>query len=267
LEFAEILKTLRRYWVASTLTVVVAIGAAVVVRVSSHSVPTGAATVQILVDSPSSELANLTQNPTPLISRAAVFAQVMSSQAVIQEIASAAKVPVTQITAQGPYTGAAESLNVITPSEARSNQLVAEKAIYRITLQAQQNEPVITTTVQAPTPAAAANIANAVYTGVQNYVTAIQQSGHTPEADRVTLRQLGSAQTATVNGGSRGTLTIAVFLGVMLVGLLGILGIEAIRKRDEELESIEDELAAELESVSHKPESRLPLASAGERRR
>jgi capsular polysaccharide biosynthesis protein len=267
LELAEILKTLRRHWIASALTVVVAIGAAVGVRMSSHSVPTGAATVQILVDSPSSELANLTQNPTPLISRAAVFAQVMSSQAVIQQIASAAKVPVSQITAQGPYSGAAENLNVITPAEARSNQLVAENAIYRVTLQAQQNEPVITTTVQAPTPAAAARIANAVYTGVQNYVSTIQQSGHTPDADRVTLRQLGSAQTATVNGGSRMTLTLAAFLGVMLVGLLAILGIEALRKRDDELESIEHDLEAEFESVSHQPESRLPLASAGERRR
>jgi capsular polysaccharide biosynthesis protein len=267
LEIAEILKTMRRHWVASTLTVVIAFGAALGVRLASHNVPTGAATVQILVDSPSSELANLTQNPTPLISRAAVFAQVMSSQAVIQEIATAAHVPVGQITAQGPYTGAAENLNVITPSEARSNQLVVEKAIYRITLQAQQNEPVITTTVQAPTPASAAQIANAVFAGVQHYVATIQQSGHTPEADRVTLRQLGSAQTASVNGGSRGTLTIAAFLGIMLVGLLAILGIEAMRKHDDALESIEHDLEAEFESVAHQPESRLPLASAGERRR
>lgn len=267
MEFAEILKTLRRHWVATALTVVLAVGAAVGVRVTSHNVPTGAATVQILVDSPSSELANLTQNPTPLISRAAVFAQVMSSQAVIQEIAASAGVPVSQITAQGPYSGSAETLNVITPAEARSNQLVAEKAIYRITLQAQANEPVITTTVQAPTAAGAARIANAVYTGVQNYVQGIQQSGHTPEADRVTLRQLGSAQTASVNGGSRGTLTIAAFLGVMLLGLLGILGIEALRKSDSELESLEHDLEAEFGAARHEPESRLPLASAGERRR
>lgn len=267
MEFADILRTLQRYWRASIMVVVIAIGTAAVVRLSSGNVPTGAATVQILVDSPSSELANLTQNPTPLISRAAVFAQVMSSQAVIQEIAGAAGVPGGQITAQGPYTGATENLNVITPAEARSNQLVAEKAIYRITLQAQPNEPVITTTVQAPTPAAAARIANAVYAGVQHYVTAIQESGHTPEADRVTLRQLGSAQTATVNGGSRGTLTMAAFLGVLLLGLLAILGVEAVRKRDDELESIEDDLEAEFESVARQPELRLPLVSAGERRR
>src|SRR3984957_6377219 len=150
MEITEILKTLRARWLLSTLVAVLAIGAATAVRLSSHNVPTGAATVQLLVDSPSSELANLTQNPTPLISRAAVFAQVMTSQAVVADIAAAAGVPSTQMTAQGPYSGAAESLDVITPAESRSNQLVAEAAPSRLTSLAQQNEPVITATVQAP---------------------------------------------------------------------------------------------------------------------
>ena len=248
--------------------VVVAVLAAAVVKLSSHNVPTGAATVQILVDSPSSELASLTQNPTPLISRAAVFAQVMTSQAVVQEIARAARVPTNRITAQGPYSGGGEALNVITPAEARGNRLRRrENAPYRLTFLAQQNEPVITASVQAPNAAAAERVANAVYAGVQSYVTGIQQQGHTPEQDKVTLRQLGPAQTSTVNGGSRGTLAVAAFLGVLILGLLLILGIEGIRRRDRELDGLERDLAAELQAVAHDPRSSLPLASTGERRR
>lgn len=244
-----------------------AIGSAAALKLTSHNVPTGAATVQILVDSPSSELASLTQNPTPLISRAAVFAQVMTSQAVVADIAAAAGVTANQVTAQGPYSGSAEALDVITPAEARSNQLVAEKAPYRLSFLAQQNEPVITATVQAPTAAAAAKVANAVYTGVQNYVKAIQHEGRTPDEDKVTLRQLGTAQTATVNGGSKMTMIAAAFLGVLIVGLLLILGFAGLRKRDDELASLERGLVADFEPVAHDAGARLPLASAGERRR
>jgi capsular polysaccharide biosynthesis protein len=267
LELTEILRTLRARKVATALVLVLAVAAAAAVKLTSHNVPTGAATVQILVDSPSSELANLTQNPTPLISRAAVFAQVMTSQAVVQDIAAAARVPASEITAQGPYSGSGEALDVITPAEARSNQLVAENAPYRLTFLAQQNEPVITASVQAPNPVAAAGVANAVYTGVHTYVTAIQRQGRTPEQDKVTLRQLGPAQTATVNSSSRSTLMVAAFLGVLILGLLLILGIEGIRRRDRELDHLERDLAAEFEPVAHDPRPRLPLASAGERRR
>jgi capsular polysaccharide biosynthesis protein len=267
MEVSQVLATLRSRWIATTLVVVLAVASAAAIKLTSHSVPTGAGTVQILVDSPSSELARLTQSPTPLISRAAVFAQVMTSQAVVQDIAAAAGVPATQMTAQGPYSGSAESLDVITPAEARSNQLVAEKSLYRLTFLAQQNEPVITATVQAPTVPDAAKIANAVYTGVQNYVTAIQHEGKTPDEDKVTLRQLGTAQTATVNGGSRLTLVAAAFIAVLIVGLLLILGIEGLRKRDSELESLEHDIVAEFESAAHEAGARRPLVSAGERRR
>jgi capsular polysaccharide biosynthesis protein len=267
MEVSQVLATLRSRWIATALVVALAIASAAAVKLTSPSVPTGAGTVQILVDSPSSELASLTQSPTPLISRAAVFAQVMTSQAVVQDIGAAAGVPATQLTAQGPYSGSAESLDVITPAESRSNQLVAEKAPYRLTFLAQQNEPVITATVQAPTVRDAAKVANAVYTGVQNYVTTIQHEGNTPDEDKVTLRQLGSAQTATVNGGSRLTLVAAAFLAVLVIGLLLILGIEGLRKRDSELESLEHDIVAELESAAHDAGARRPLVSAGERRR
>jgi capsular polysaccharide biosynthesis protein len=266
MELVEILATLRRRWIATTLVVVLAIGAAAAVRVSTHNVSTGAATVQLLVDSPSSALANLSENPAPLISRAGVFAQVMTSQAVVQSIAKTAGVPEGQITAQGPYSGSAESLNVITPAEARSNQIVAQNAVYRLAFVAQQNEPVITTTVQAPSPDAASKIAAAVYPGVQAYIAAIQREGKTPERDRVTLRQLGPAQAGPVTSGSRGTLTIAAFLGILIVGLLAILGFEGVRRRGRELDQLGADLDAHLESVAQGPPPPR-IVSAGDRRR
>jgi len=59
---------------------------------------------------------------------------------------------------------------------------------------------------------------------------------------------------------------IAAFLGILIVGLLSILGIEGVRRRDRELEDLEHDLAAEFETVAKDPAPRT-LASAGERRR
>jgi capsular polysaccharide biosynthesis protein len=267
MEVVEILRTLRSKRLATLLVVVAAFAAAVAVRISSHNVPTGASTVQLLVDSPSSELANLSQNPTPLISRAGVFAQVMTSQAVLHSIAVTAGVPEREITAQGPYSGSAESQDTIVPAEARSNQLVAEHALYRLSFVAQLNEPVITASVQAPTPEAAAKVADAIYPGVQRYVQAMQHEGHTPEADRVTLRALGPAQSGSVNGHSRATIMVAAFLAILILGLLSILGLESVRRRDRELEQLDQDLEAHLESVAQSTPAARSLASAGERRR
>ncbi len=266
-ELNEIFKALWARRLATAAVVVLAVAAAAAVKLSSHSVPTGAATLQILVDSPSSELANLNQDPAPLISRAAVFAQVMTSDVVLREIAKAAGVPPRQLTAQGPYGGSGEALNTITPAEARSSQLVAEKAPYRLTFLAQQDQPVITVSVQGPNALAAARVADAVYTGVQAYVSKAQQEGATPAQHKVTLRALGPAQAGTVNNGSRATIMVAALLGVLLLGLLAIVGVEGLRRRNRELAEIEDNLAAEFDTVARDPRARRPASVVGERQK
>lgn len=264
-ELTQIIRTLRARRFATIAVVVIALAAASAIKLTSHNIATGAATLQILVDSPSSELANLSQDPTPLISRAAVFAQVMTSDAVLREIAKSADLPRQQLTAQGPYSGSGQVLNTITPAEARSSQLVAEKAPYRLTFVAQQDQPVITVSVQGPNAVAADRVANAVYTGVQAYVTAAQQAGATPPQHRVTLRVLGPAQAGTVNNGSRATLMVAALFGILLVGFLSIIGFEGFKRRSRELDRLEGDLAAEFDTASRDPLARRPASAAGER--
>lgn len=241
MEFAEITRILWARKVATLAVLAIALIVAIAVRLSVHSVPTGAATVQILVDSPDSALANLSQETVPLTTRASVFAQVMTSAAVLEDIASSAGVPVNEITAQGPYSGAGESLDVVTPSEARSNQLLAEQTRYKLTFVAQTNEPVVTASVQAPNADAAARMAAAIYPGVQHYVTELQQQSGTPVQHRVTIRQLGPPQAGPVNSSARSTLTVAAFLGVLLLGLLGVLGFAGMRRRAAARAQVEQE--------------------------
>jgi capsular polysaccharide biosynthesis protein len=250
MELAEILRILKARKVAALAVLAAAVVAAVLVRMSVHSVPTGAATVQILVDSPDSALANLSQETVPLTTRASVFAQVMTSATVLEDIAHAAGVPAGEITAQGPYSGAGQSLDVVTPSEARGNQLLAEQTKYKLTFLAQTNEPVVTASVQAPTAAAAARIAAAIYPGVQRYVTQLQEQSRTPSVHRVTIRELGPPQSGPVNSSARSTLMAAAFLGVLVIGLLALLLLEGARRRAEERLALEREHLPEFEDAA-----------------
>jgi capsular polysaccharide biosynthesis protein len=250
MEFAEILRVLRARKLATLAVVALAVAVAVAVRLSVHSVPTGAATVQILVDSPDSALANLSQETVPLTTRASVFAQVMTSAAVLEDIAGSAGVPVGEITAQGPYSGSGQSLDVVTPSEARGNQLLAEQTKYKLTFLAQTNEPVVTASVQAPNADAAARVAASIYPGVQRYVSELQKQSGTPARHRVTIRQLGPPQAGAVNSSARSTLTIAALLGVLLLGLLGILGFEGMRRRERERTALQREYLPEFDDVA-----------------
>jgi capsular polysaccharide biosynthesis protein len=250
MEFTQIFGILRARWWATLAIVLLAIGTAVAVRETVSSVPTGAATVQILVDSPDSALANLSQETVPLTTRASVFAQVMTSAAVLEDIAASARVPVSQITAQGPYSGPGQALNVVTPSEARGNQLLAQTVRYRLTFVAQTNEPVVTASVQAPNAAAAAHVAASIFPGVQRYVSTLQQQSATPAQHRVTIRQLGPPQAGPVNSSARSTLMIAAFIGVLLLGLLVLLGVEGTRRRADEAAAFESEQLPDFDRLS-----------------
>jgi capsular polysaccharide biosynthesis protein len=261
MEFSAILKILWSRRLATAAIVVLAVVAAVAVRMVVKSVPTGAATVQILVDSPDSALANLSQETTPLTTRASVFAQVMTSAAVLEDIAAVAGVPAGEITAEGPYSGPGLPLNTVTPSEARANQLLAEKTKYKLTFVAQTDEPVVTASVQGPNPISAAQVAGAIAPGVRRYVTTLQQQSATPTKHRVTIRQLGPPQTGSVNSSSRSTLMAAAFLGVLVLGLLALLGIEGLRRRSRELSALERDFVLDFDQAALDPHAPAALRS------
>jgi hypothetical protein len=218
------------------VTVIVAVAAGVGIKLTSNATPTGAATVQLVVDSPQSAIADLKQDPLPLISRAQVFAQLMSSSAVLDAIAKAAGVPQSDLTAEGPYSGAGQPLDVPTPSEARGAQLIATNTPYHFTFVPDANIPLITASVQGPTPALAGKLANAVYPGIKAWLSTLQSSGDVPVSARVTLRQFGHAQAGTVNAGSSTTFAGIAVVAVLLIGFIGLFAVEArrrARERDE----------------------------------
>jgi hypothetical protein len=254
MELAEILRILRSRKLLSAAIVLLAAGAGAGAGVLAKSTPTGAATVQILVDSPQSALADLMQNTEPLTTRAALFAQVMASQAVLEDVARSAGVPVGALTAEGPYSGPGQALDVVTPAEARGSQLLGERTPYRLTFLAQPDEPIVTASVQGPTVAGAQRVASAISPGLVRYVSVLQAQAATKPAHRVTIRQLGPPQAGVVNARSRLTLMALAALGVLVLGVLALLAFEGVRRSSRRESELERDLAVDLDRVA--PEER-----------
>jgi capsular polysaccharide biosynthesis protein len=243
---SEIRRALRRRWPATALVVVLAIGIAIAVHGQMGSVSTGTATTQILVDSPRSALVNVNVNSAGLTAQASVLAQAMTSQAVLEDIAKAAHVPVGSVSAQGPFAGAGEVLDVPTPSEARSMQVVSIKSAYHIAFVAQQDVPIITVSVQGPNPQAAGHVADSVLTGTETWLSTIAATSTLPKTKQLVLRQLGDAQAGAVNSKTAEMIAIVAFIAVLILGLLAVTLIDrrlidraTLRRRASELGDLE----------------------------
>jgi capsular polysaccharide biosynthesis protein len=221
-ELVEAVSALKAHKYLVALVVLVAIVAAGIVKMGSKSIATGTATAQILVDSTRSALANLQQDTGPLAARASVFAQLMTSGVVLESIAHSAGLPPSQVTAEGPYSGSGQVLDVPTPSEARGSQVVATKLKYHLSFVAQQTLPVITASVTGPNADVAGRLANAITPGVQSWLDTLEKTSGTKLRQRVTVRQLGDAQAGTVNSSSGIALAAVAALGILIVGLLGV---------------------------------------------
>jgi hypothetical protein len=239
MELAQILRTLGRRKLALTVVFLCATAAALGTgykvginppKLESKAVPSGEATTQILIDSPQSAIADLKQDTAPLVTRATVFAQFMTSSTIRDLIAAKTGIPADEITAEGPFSGPGEDQNTVTPSEARGGQVRAQTHPYRLTFVAQDQIPLVSVYASAPTADEAAKLANGVFAAVKGYVDQIAATDATNPDHRVTVRQLGSAGSSTViKGGSKAIMVLA-FLAIMILGCLLIIAIAAIRR-------------------------------------
>jgi capsular polysaccharide biosynthesis protein len=268
MELAQMIKAIKHRWWIAVAVVLLATAAAAAVKLRKHSVPTGTATAQLMVDSPQSVIADLRQDTVPLTTRASVFAQFMASSLIQQRIAVVMGVPATKITTEGPLSGSGQALNVVTPSEARGQQIAAQARPYRLTFVAQDQLPLVTVSAQAPTPSDAAKLADAVYPAVTGYLQSLQrastpQSALIPLRNRVTLRQLGPSQLGSQNSNNVVVLMIAAFIGILILGLLLILGLEKLRPGQTDASGSPH--AESANGYAELPEIALHQAASGER--
>jgi hypothetical protein len=183
------------------------------------------ASTQLLVDTPQSSFANTANDLTPLETRASVFARVLASPAAITLIAREAKLPANSIEAQGPFDVNLPTIQAEPTAGKRSTEIIGEGALYRLRFDNNPILPIVSVFAQAPTSDKAIALANAVPRALGAYVKAIQAHEHTPEEERVVIRELGSATGGIVN--SSANVQIAALVFIVVFGILCMLVVPA----------------------------------------
>jgi hypothetical protein len=239
----ELVSIIRQLWRRKLLVFLVFLVAVFVATWSAYKVPSmekrglqlGAASSQILVDSPASTLVEgVDANQlTTLATRARVYAQYLASLQARDEIAQASGIPARFIRVSGPFSSDVARNNYSNQSsESRAGDVLKEGAGYRLVFDAQEGVPIITVSAQAPTADAAVKLAKASFVALNAYVDKLQKEadaipekplpkGAVPQISTdngVRVRELGEPEGGTIGGGNGKILMVFVFLAVMLFG-------------------------------------------------
>lgn len=183
----------------------------------SRGLQHSSATTQVLVDTPSSSLGDLSGSFESLNARATVFANFMTTPAVLELIGRQVGIAGDQIYAQGPLNANLSKIVQEPTALQRNIELTGEKDPYRLSFSSTPNLPTVGIDSQAPTTSQAIALANAAASGLQRYVAQLQKSAKVAAGSRVTIRQLGTANGSVDNAGISKTLAALVFVLVFLL--------------------------------------------------
>lgn len=263
MEIAYVLRDLWRLRVAVAVIALLAIvaGAATSFRISvlppgleNKSFEIGAASTQMMVDSPKSSLGDLHSEFDPLTSRAGVFAQFMASPPVRASVARRLGVPADAIvaTAATDMTQLTRSAQEPTAEE-RSAELVAEGRQFRLYFEAQPELPVVSVYAQAKTAEQAVKLANGAVAGLKRFVERTQLEQGVRPAARVRVAQLGPAKGGVVNPGVNKIVAVMAFFAVLIGGCLALLVVVRIMQNVRQANALESAVAPDRVLLDFKP--------------
>jgi hypothetical protein len=224
MEFALILRELSKRRVALGIGVVIAVIAAIlsVYRLESsglapRSLQYSSASTQVFVDTPSSVLGDLQPSFEPLQARATVYANFMASPTFLALVGEKAGIPGDQIYAAGPVDPSVPRVVEEPTAVERNVEITGESTPYRLNFNDDPNLPTIGIYAQAPNTRQAVALANASAAALAQYVATLAKTGNTPPAQRVVIRQLGSASGGVVDGGISKAVALLTFVGVFVL--------------------------------------------------
>jgi hypothetical protein len=222
MEFALVLRELVRRRRTVAVGVAIAAIAAVLsvyrldgLHLKPRSLQYSAATTQVLIDAKTSVLGNVTQPFEPLANRAVVYANFMTSPAVLDLIGKQVGLSGEQIYAAGPVSAQQPRVEQEPTALRRNIQITGETRPYRLNFESQGTLPTITINAQAPATKQAIALANAAAAGMQRYISSVEDVNKVPQSSRVAIRQLGPASGGVVDPGVRKSLAGLVFFFVL----------------------------------------------------
>jgi hypothetical protein len=214
----------RRVLVAAAVAVAATISILAVFQVSlsppgisKHSKVEAQGSIEILVDSARSPIADAQRDLEGLVARAGVFARYMAGGDVVSQIARANDIPVNRIDVVGPEPLPGQAPGI----DGGSLQLNP----YEISVVQSGNLPILTVVTRAPTVEEARGLAAAAPAAVRRVVRVVQAQQGTPLGRRVGFRELGPAEAGLVDesiGKKAATMIFLVLLTLFIVAILGI---------------------------------------------
>jgi hypothetical protein len=196
--------------------------------------------IDILVDSARSPIADVGRDLEPLTARAGVFARYIAGGNVIGRIAEETGIPARQIEVGGPVPLPGEAPGSGTPPP----QLLP----YGIEIIQQDDLPILDVATRAPTVGEARDLAAATPAAVRQIVYAIQREQGIPIRKRVTFRSLGPAQAHLVTAANGAKVAALLFAVLFAIGVLLILAIprlatawRAVDEQQQPMQGEEDE--------------------------
>lgn len=184
--------------------------------VSKRVHPSARGSIEILVDSARSPIADARRDLTGLTARAGVFARYIGGGNVVNRIAKANEIPAKQIDVAGP-----ESFSAVPGVSAEALQLHP----YGISITQSSELPIIAVLTRAPTVAEARGLAAAAPGAIRSVVHSIQRQQGTPEQKRVEFRVLGPAKAAPDDDALGKKAAAVLFVVLLTIFLLAILAV------------------------------------------
>jgi len=182
-----------------------------------RAVEMGAASTEVVVDTPDTTILDLrqgTSNIESLNNRALLLGNVMASLPVRAYIGRRAHVAPDAIRVAPPLTADFPRPLALTGNAKHTTDLVSSADQYRLSIEANPTVPVLYIHAQAPSAKTAAELANGSVDGLRDYLAAVAASGRVPPTEQVRVRQLGRASGGVINDGAGLQFALVVFLGV-----------------------------------------------------
>jgi hypothetical protein len=212
----------RRLLVAASVLVAAAIAVLAVYQVSLMPPSIGQradveaeGSIDILVDSASSPIADARRDLTGLTARAGVFAQLMTGGRVVDQMARKTGIRPRQIDVAGPEPIAGEA-----PGFTGAPTHVHR---FEIKVTQQPELPILSVLTRAPTAAKARALAQAAPVVIARQVEAVQRQQATPAWKRVEFRALGPAQATLVHESLGKAVALGLFVVLLAIFLTLIL--------------------------------------------
>ncbi len=200
-------------------------------KIAMRELQTGAAVTHILVDLPHDERSHVSATEfETMTSRANLVGHVLASRPVLDRIAARRGIDPSKLTASTEITAGVPLALTEPNEERRANEILLSHAPYRLDIQAQPTLPILNVYAQGPTMAKAQQLADTTAAAGNDYMRVLAKRDDFPDANRVQLKQLGSAVGGQLDPTAPMKIFVLTFLVIFGVCFGVLVSVGAVRR-------------------------------------